>query len=53
MHGYHVAFWCSAAGFALVALVGATVLNRHSVRVARAAQHGHGRPAGAERVAAH
>ncbi|WP_298461113.1 MFS transporter [uncultured Cellulomonas sp.] len=37
LQGYHTAFWASAIGFALVALVGATVLNRQSVRVARAA----------------
>ena len=50
MQGYHVAFWCSAAGFALVALVGATVLQRQSVRLARAAE---GAPAEAETVAVH
>ena len=58
LQGYHVAFWCSAAGFALVALVGATVLNKQSVRAARAAEaaavHGNGgRPAEAESVAVH
>jgi EmrB/QacA subfamily drug resistance transporter len=45
MQGYHVAFWCSAAAFAMVAVVAATVLNRQSVRVARLAAHAPG-PAG-------
>jgi predicted MFS family arabinose efflux permease len=56
MQGYHVAFWCSAAAFLLVAVVAATVMNRQSVRVARAAaaaegQAGHA--AEAESVAVH
>ncbi len=38
MQGTHTAFWASAVGFTLVALVGATVLDRQSVRVARTAR---------------
>jgi EmrB/QacA subfamily drug resistance transporter len=52
--GYHVAFWCSAGAFLLVAVVAATVMNRQSVRVARAAAAAQGRtdrPAEAESVA--
>jgi predicted MFS family arabinose efflux permease len=38
IQGTHTAFWASAVGFALVAVVGATVLRRQPVRVALAAE---------------
>jgi EmrB/QacA subfamily drug resistance transporter len=56
LQGYHTAFWCSSLAFLVVALVGATILNRHSVRVARLAAaraQGEGRPAESEPVTAH
>ncbi|GAA2725520.1 MFS transporter [Cellulomonas aerilata] len=55
LQGYHTAFWCSAAAFLVVALVGATVLNRHSVRVAMLAARTQAGalPAAPEPVTAH
>ncbi len=54
LQGYHTAFWCSSLAFLLVAVVGATVLDRQSVRVARLAAHAdaEAHPATAEPVAA-